>query len=90
MSQLHDALKNNTHTHNKRNRNKWCEALVCFGDGLSNDMRGINLTNLMIFYSCQVRSDASLFLTELIEEAVKLGIEWPSSLEPGMIEEPTQ
>ena len=44
----------------------------------------------MTFYTCQVRSDASLFLTELIEEAVKLGIEWPSSLEPGMIEEPTQ
>ena len=41
-------------------------------------------------FLCQVRSDASLFLTELIEEAVKLGIEWPSSLEPGMIEEPTQ
>lgn len=40
-------------------------------------------------HSAQVRSDASLFLTELIEEAVKLGIEWPSSLQPGTIEEAT-
>ncbi|CAK9050439.1 unnamed protein product [Durusdinium trenchii] len=39
-------------------------------------------------HSGQVRSDASQFLTELIEEAVKLGIEWPVGQEHGTVEEP--
>ncbi|CAJ1365795.1 unnamed protein product, partial [Effrenium voratum] len=36
----------------------------------------------------QVRSDASLLLTELLEEAVKLGIEWPEATERGSVAQP--
>ena len=41
------------------------------------------------YFFAQVRSDASLFLTELIEEAVKLGVEWPAGQEHGSVEEPS-